>query len=264
MQTFNIISPMQTLFTVKTDCDALARSLNLKHGRYIEPFNGIENNIILAIRRNNEFKICFRDEVFFTQYALRKIEDIMYENRQYDKNIFAIHGAAVEYSGGAYLFIAATTSGKTTLAAFLTSNGFGYITDDCILLDRESFEVYPFTTPVHLRGGGYDVLLREGCAPENAVLLDDISLTRYVYTPENSATEPLPLKKIFFITRTEAENRVCEMNTTERITELLKSPITEYPLDGKYLEFISKLAKIPCKRLYYSDMKYVSEVLKNG
>lgn len=53
------------------------------------------------------------------------------------------------------------------------------------------------------------------------------------------------------------------MNTTEKITALLKSPITEYEIDGSYLSFISKLSAIPCKRLYYSNMNYVAEVIKN-
>ena len=52
------------------------------------------------------------------------------------------------------------------------------------------------------------------------------------------------------------------MNTTEKITALLKSPITEYEIGGIYLSFISKLSAIPCKRLYYSNMDFVAEVIK--
>ena len=174
-----------------------------------------------------------------------------------------MHGGAVEYKNGAYLIVAATTSGKTTLTSYLVSNSFGYITDDCIILYRESFKIYPFTTPLHLRKGGYNALKALGCAPENYVFLDSVSIKRYVYTPNNSVSKPLPLKKIFFITRTEDTNILEEMNTTEKITALLKSPITEYEIDGSYLSFISKLSAIPCKRLYYSNMNYVAEVIKN-
>lgn len=264
MLTLRIAFPKQTAFTVKTDCEILANSLRLKHGQYISSYDDCDENIIIAVKSSTEYKIRFNNECYYTEYGLRKIEDIMYEHRQYDDSIFAIHGGAVEYDGGAHLIVAATTSGKTTLTSYLTSNGCGYITDDCILLDRESFLVYPFTTPVHLRGGGYDVLKMAGCAPENVVLLDDISIKRYVYTPENLVKGVLPLKKIFFITRTETDNRVFTMNTTERITELLKSPIKEYKLDRKHLEFISRLAKTPCERLYFKDMNFVSEVIRNG
>ena len=82
--------------------------------------------------------------------------------------------------------------------------------------------------------------------------------------PKNCITSTLPLKKIFFITRTENSNYIEEMTTTEKITALLKSPIIEYKIDGNYLSFISKLAAMPCEKLYYSDMNFVAEVIKNG
>ena len=94
-------------------------------------------------------------------------------------------------------------------------------------------------------------------------MLDDISIKRYVYTPKNCITQPLPLKKIFFITRTKDSNHLEKMNTNEKMTALLKSPITEYKVDGSYLSFISKLASVPCERIYYSDMRFVAEVIKN-
>ena len=87
-----------------------------------------------------------------------ELDEIIFDNTNYDRRIFALHGAAVEWKGKGYLFLAATASGKTTLASYLTSQGFGYITDDCILLDRVDFQVYPCHTLLHLRDGGVDVL----------------------------------------------------------------------------------------------------------
>lgn len=87
-----------------------------------------------------------------------ELDEIIFDNTNYDRRIFALHGAAVEWKGKGYLFLAATASGKTTLASYLTSQGFGYITDDCILLDCVDFQVYPCHTLLHLRDGGVDVL----------------------------------------------------------------------------------------------------------
>lgn len=259
----NIITPYQSSFTIKTDCCELSNSLKLKHGKYIKSGNNTDF-LITAMKKGGRYEISFGNEIITTDFALRKIEDIMYENRQYAQSIFALHGGAVEFEGGAYLIVAPTTSGKTTLTAYLASKGFGYITDDCILLNKNSIKIHPFNTPIHLRGGGYDVLKKLNCLPENLELLDDISIKRYVYTPKNCITEPLPLKKIFFITRTENLNLSEKMNTVEKMTALLKSPITEYKIDSDYLAFISRLAKVPCERLYYCDMNFVSEVIKNG
>lgn len=264
MFTLRIAFPKQTVFTVKTDCENLLNLLRLKYGHYVSSLDYRDENTIIATKSGVKYKVLFNDERYYTEYCMKQIDDIMYEYGQYDDSVYAIHGGAVEYNGGAYLIIASTTSGKSTLTSYLTSSGCGYITDDCILLDRESFMVCPFTTPIHLREGGYNVLKGIGCAPENIVFLDDIYIKRYVYTPPNLVNGSVPIKKIFFITRTENENCVLSMNATERMIELLKSPIKEYKLDAGHIGFISELAKTPCERLYYKDMNFVLEVIKNG
>ena len=264
MRHINILAPYQTSFTIKTNCNNLINSLILEHGKYAKSCTGTTNCCITAIKNDAAYTISFKNETFVTDTPLKKIKDIMYENRTYNENIFAIHGGAVAYNNKAYLIVASTTSGKTTLTSYLTSNGLGYITDDCILVDKNDFNVYPFNTPIHLRGGGYNVLKKLGVVSDELQLLDDISIKRYVYTPKKCITHSLPIEKIFFINRTENRNNTAIMNTTEKITSLLKSPITNFKMDADYLLFISELSKIPCEKLYYRDMDFVLEVIKNG
>lgn len=259
-----IDAPFQTSFKIITDCKELVNSLKLKYGEYSKSECVSADYIIYAKKRKEDYEIVFNSEVFITKYPLRKIIDIMYANRCYNEKIFAIHGAAVEFNGGGYLFVAATTSGKTTLTAYLVNKGFGYITDDCILLEKETFNIFPFTTPIHLRGGGFDILKSLGAEPKEYSFLDDISIKRYIYAPTNSINKPLPIKKIFFIERTECKNRIEKMSTNEKITALLKSPITEYKMNVDFLNFISKLSTLSCEKLYYSDMDFVAKVIKNG
>lgn len=264
MFSIDILLPFQTSFSIKTDCSQLVNSLTVKYGKYSHYRNCLTDHTITVIKKDTVYDVSFFNDIFVTDAPLRKVEDIMYDNRKYDENIFAVHGGAVEFNNGAYLIVAATTSGKTTLTSYLTANGCGYITDDCILIDRNSFEVHPFNTPIHLRGGGYEVLKKLELAPEQFEFLDDVSFRRYVYTPKDCVIQPIPLKKIFFIERTKNINNSQNMSTTERLTALLKSPIINYKLDANYLSFISKLAQIPCEKLYYYDMGFVFEVIKNG
>ena len=263
MLTIAIHAPFQTSFTIKTNCKELANAIVIRHGKYATKSTTQTDITIIAEKEQSGYSIYFNGNFVKTNAPLKKIEDIMYDNRKYEETIFAVHGGAVEYNNGAHLFIAATTSGKTTLTSYLSSNGFGYITDDCILIDRNNFNVYPFNTPIHLRKGGYEVLDNLGVAPKAYDFLDDISIKRYIYNPQNCITHSLPLKRIYFIERVKNYNLLEDMSTTGRITHLLKSPIVEYKLNSSYLSFISKLAKIPCSKLYYSDMKFVAEVIKN-
>ena len=95
MISLSIIAPYQTKFTIKTNCNKLASLLMLKHGKYAVFCDESQNNIITAIKHTDFYNVNFNSTSFTTNIPLRKIEDIMYENREYDENLFAIHGGAV-------------------------------------------------------------------------------------------------------------------------------------------------------------------------
>ena len=62
--------------------------------------------------------------------------------------------------------------------------------------------------------------------------------------------------------RTETENSVQEMSCTKKIAALMRSPITDYPVDAEYLRFLASLGTKYGKRLKYCDMDFVKEVLR--
>ncbi len=263
MTIITIQQPFQTAFTIKTNDRELADLLRLRYGRFVT--DDISRSIIAVTRKGLSCTVEFGGEACETVCPLQEIDRLLFTHTRYDERVFALHGAAVEWEGKAVLFLASTNSGKTTLASYLAGRGFGYITDDCSLLDRASNLVHPFPSPIHLREGGLEVLRRVGAEPEGLTLLDDPVLRRYIYTPANCVTEPLPLGDIFFIRRTDDENRVESMETTERVIALMKAPITPYPVTGAYLQFLSRLADTAdCRRLFYGDMDYVVEVIRRG
>ena len=114
------------------------------------------------MKNGEKFDITFNRKTFPTIKPLKAIQSILFESTKYDESIFAMHGAAVEHNGEAYLFLAPTNSGKTTLTTYLTMRGFSYITDDCILMDRSNFTVYPHANPIHLRSDGFGILKDKG------------------------------------------------------------------------------------------------------
>ena len=259
MKHLTFVPPFQTTFNITTNCNELIRLLKLKYGKYMIAFcqsNDTKN--IVTVKKGHLYDIEFENKIINSESGILAIDDIIFNHTVYDKTIFALHGAAVEYNGKAYLFLASTTSGKTTLTSYLTSNGFGYITDDCILLDRKTFEVYPYNTPIHLRDGGVEVLKRFNALPSQLEILDDGYIKRYIYTPKNSVDKSLPVEKIFFINRTEKDNILEDLDTTSRMSSLMHAPITVYTITPEYLKFISSLSKTNCCKLCYCDMDFVA------
>lgn len=264
MKSVIINPPCQTSFKIMTNCKDLICLLKLKYGKYLTAPNSPCTKSIIAIKKDGVYQVEYANTTVRDKSGAYAIDEIIANNTMYDENIFALHGAAVEWNEKAYLFLASTTSGKSTLTSFLTANGLGYITDDCILLDRKNFYVYPFNTPIHLRDGGLKILKSSNAAPANFETIDDEKFERYVYTPANYIDKPVALDKIFFIIRTENENLLSPMNTTERMIALMKSPITSYTVTPEYLRFLSRLARKDCFYLNYCDMSFVLDVIKNG
>lgn len=260
-----ISSPFQTSFCVETEDKALLTNLRLKYGRYCAEHGESDAPCFKVTRdlASNRYRILWRGEESSFISPLGYLAREIGQSRQFSPRVLALHGAAVVHDGGSYVFLAATTSGKTTLTTFLTQNGFGYLTDDCVLIDRETLEVFPCTTPIHLREGGVSVLRQYGCCPTLAHLQDP-GFERWTFTPLRCEEEPVPLKQIFFLQRTEGENAVVDLPTNEIFSRLLTSPIVEYSLTADHLKMISRLAQGVPKELRYADMNYVKEVLHRG
>lgn len=187
------------------------------------------------------------------------IQDLMLQN-----NVWALHGAAVCYKNEVYLLLAPTHIGKTTLTAYLTNSGLEYVTDDCIVIDRASLMVHPFSIPLHLRSGGMEVLKKVGCnIPDNLPSVTEGNIHRYVLTPDKIRTSPVKIAKIFFIERTEDINSIDLMDGAQSVMSLLKAPSVNYPIISEYLQFVSEIAKIGCYNLKYSDMNFVLRSIRD-
>ena len=263
MKLLSLKMPYQSEWTIRTDCPDIVSKLKMKYGKYVTELEDRESSDIKIFKNyGNDYIVTINGSVTCTPRPIFHLNRFLFDNPSYSDNILALHGAAVQWKEKCYVFLASTTTGKTTLTSFLTHCGFGYVTDDCVLLDRCSLMVYPFSTPLLLREGGINVLKAYSALPgELEKLSEQEEICRYVYTPQNNVEYAVPLGEIFFLERTESENAVLSMSATEKLTSLLKSPITVYPITAEYLHFLSNLGKSYCKRLQYCDMNFVKEVI---
>ena len=263
MKLLSLKMPYQSEWIIETNCLDIVSKLQMKYGKYVSECKRFTPPHIKILKNDgNDYTVTIGDSVINTACPIFHLNRFLFDNPSYDDNILALHGAAIEWRGKCYVFLASTTTGKTTLTSYLSNCGCGYLTDDCVLLDRRSCKVYPFSMPLHLREGGVNVLEAYNALPEElSKLAERDGICRYVYTPKNTVECAIPLGEIFFLERTETENAVLPMSATEKLTALLQSPITTYPITAEYLRFLSNLGKTYCKRLKYCDMNFVKEVI---
>lgn len=69
----------------------------------------------------------------------------------------ALHAAALARNGRAVLIPASSGSGKSTLAAWLLAHGWGYLTDELVLLDAQNGTLQGLPRPLALKQGSADL-----------------------------------------------------------------------------------------------------------
>ena len=251
-------------YKIITESKHISKTLYLQFGKYItERDSKIKNIIIITETSDSYYEVEYNSKTVTTNRPLAELENILYENTTYDKKVITLHGAAVEKDGKAYVFLARTTTGKTTLAAYLNLSGCGYVTEDCVLIDRATAAVYPYACPVHLRAGGVEVLKKHNVElPELKVLHDPIG-DRYVYSPENVVTSCTPLEGIYFIERSDKINRIEKISPQAAAVSLMKSSLSANRPDADYVKAIMCIANANCYSLTYCDMKYVLDIIGN-
>jgi len=254
-------------FKISSDDEALLGLLRLQYGPFACTFPATDvglDPIEVIPQSVHSYIVQHRGGQVLTSDPLAELDNIFYTHTTYDPSILALHGSAVAWGGRAYVFLAITGSGKTTLASYLTSAGFDYITDDCILIDRDSLAVHPHCCPIHLRDGGLAVLERLGAAPQGLTYLNAGVMSRHIYMPGNCVTQPLPLGGVYFITLSNSTNEVLPLSANEALAQLMHAPMTPYAPTPDYLRLLMRLVQTGCQRLVYKDMDFVARYIKTN
>ncbi|MHB1484845.1 MAG: hypothetical protein ACYCYI_09300 [Saccharofermentanales bacterium] len=250
-------------FKLVMDNDAIINDLSLSFGKYfIKASCGESFDINLENFNSEYYKISYLSENYMTSDPLQEIMNIVYRYTKTPEKIFALHAGAVSYMGKANIFVAPTSNGKTTLVTYLIHNGFDYITDDCVLIDKDEMSVHPYPKPIHMRKDGYDVLKNLDIKPMNVKILCEKNEQKYVFTPQNFVDEKLDIKQIIFIEYNNLYNEIFTLKPANTIQKLMISSLIPYKIDLNYLKFLNNLSRLECKIVRYKDMNYIMDYLK--
>ena len=206
------------------------------------------------------FSVCCNGREAVSAFPVQSILNHIFEQTIYHPSLFPLHSGAVEARGKAQLFLAATGTGKTTLTAYLTQKGYPYINDDSILIDMDPLSVVPDASPIHLRPESLPVLEKYGCSV-NGTEVKVENIQRIVYRPEITADAPLPVGNIFFLERSERENTCVPLPLGQAVPLLMAGLISTKANGAARLKCAIRLAG-QCRKLVYSDMRYVDDLLK--
>jgi hypothetical protein len=113
-----------------------------------------------------------------------------------------IHAGAVYDGSSCIVLPGAPGSGKTTLTAALAAAGFGYLSDEVVLLEEGSLELRPVPLALTVKRGSLDLLadLYPGLRAHPAHQRQDGRVVRYVPPPKAARLPdaPLPVGAVVF------------------------------------------------------------------
>ena len=255
-------------FLIQSSQPEIIDMLILVYGRYccLINHNHRESIIINVMKRYDGLYdiICDSPNITYmkiTKDPIQEIKKIILENPFSSPSVMVFHGAAVKRNKGAYVFLAPTHGGKTTLTSFLLNKGYCYISEDCTIVDMQDLHIIPCVTPIHLRPGGVKVLEEYGIF-NNYPVIQTENVERYIYFPKLASQTNESIDGIFFLGRTTTTNKVQGLSKTQCIDFLLKSLMYPPQFNSRLFSFLNRLSGINTFSLSYCDMEYVDNILR--
>ena len=170
-----------------------------------------------------------------------------------DDQYFVLHGGLVAKDGQAYGIIAPTMTGKSTLVAFLSLNGFEYLADDYIFVGREDLKVISLPLPVSLRETtALGDVLQQGCTVEGYNELKGEN--NALFPIHQSSHREYYLKKLFFIHRCD-ENRKQLMEKGKLYKELLFNMKNAIDLDEEIISISQLVEYVTGYEMLYNNLE---------
>jgi len=189
---------------------------------------------------------------------------MLYAEGRYD---VAFHAAAVAHGGSGIMLCAPREAGKSTLAAYLVSQGLDLLTDEPALLDLDTGTLASLGVPLSLKQGSWSVLRRQWPQLDSAPihLRSDGAKIRLVHpSAEQYSTQPRRLARIVFSQYSPSPaaevEPVSPLHTLGYLNQggmLLHQHLGRAKLEA-FLEFI---CRTPAYKLRYSSLKDAHQIL---
>lgn len=245
----HIVRPfLEPNFLILTEKQELANTLQLEYGSFISPEPPSDTTFQMDLTQYPEI-----------QEELLLIEDTMYDRTRVQTGYLALHAATVEFNGKVYLLAGKTESGKSTLTAFLCSNGCGYYSDDLAIINQKTLQVSPYPRPIHLRQGGLSVLQKNGVSTESSITFSYGAFCRTTMPLEPALTPQAEIGAILFLERNTEINQAECMTKDEGFVQLVKNQFVYSALEPSQIALFQRIGTKPLIKMKYKDMEYVKQ-----
>lgn len=178
-----------------------------------------------------------------------------------------LHAAALAWQGKGLILCGKSSSGKSSLAAWLTADGFQYLTDEVIEVPLDGNIVHGFTRSITLKHGSafiwrsrlYNTEAQGFLSFEDGGAWIDPDL----FHPGGVADKVKPSVLIFPQYQTDVPLQTQKLTTAETLFRLLQALVNARNLPGHGMDAATRLAQqVKAYSLTYSDIEEAAEWIK--
>jgi hypothetical protein len=193
--------------------------------------------------------------------------DSCYHLAAHSQDGLLFHAAALAWQGQGLILPGATSAGKTTLTAWLMTQGFDYLTDEMVYLPWQANHIQPLTRPLNLKSAARSIL--ETFFDRAAHLPQLISSTHAdlipptVLRPTNRLSEPPPALIIFPRYRPQTDFALQPLSKAQAGLELMQTLVNAKNLPDHGFSEITRLVKdVPAYKMRYANFAQIGEQIK--
>jgi hypothetical protein len=182
------------------------------------------------------------------------VESLLYEN------FLIFHGAAVIRDGIGMMFPGALRCGKTTLTLNLLNRGFGFSSDDIILLKKGENRIYPYPRPINIRQESLTMVDGLHKDYHRMTYSRNLDEPRWFLDQSSRSAEPFRCRYVVFPGLWGTASRLEPLTRSEGALNLIRNsffpitPIRRYESTGETLQWLSEfLEEAECFALIQGD-----------
>jgi hypothetical protein len=178
----------------------------------------------------------------------------------------SFHAAALAWKENGVLLPGRTRSGKSTLAAWLLTQGFSYLTDELAFIPKGETKIYGFTRPLNLKETRSE-LLKEMLGveelPEEIVSSHAREITPPGALKPGSVLDSAPLHVIIFPNfQQHSSFELEELSQAQAGKALMECLINARNLEGHGFQAIAELARAtPAYRMSYGSFEQIGQTI---
>lgn len=230
--------------------------------------------IVLSIGGRNDtntYHVSLGGEQLFEGYLGVKAAAVLYDVvifhlLNHNSNGLALHSGAVSCRGRCILLPGVSGAGKSSVAAYLTANGFSYATDELVYFHAPAMDNFiSFTRPICLKASTVKVLAKNNREFLNNGIMDDDGaiIPHRCLNPDYIDQRQTPELILFPFYKKNAVTRIEKLSGAQASTRLMTCCANARNLKGHGFKEIVSLARLrPVYQLTYGSFSGLETAVK--